>query len=303
MNKLFFKKYFYKYTNKEKYRNLKEEIRFANRKSKLTSDFYNKISEIQKNIKEEKTLNFKHSGHIGDVMYALPVIQELSKTHTCNLVIQVNKPTSYAHKHTSGNVYINEKLFSKFLPLLDNIKYLNKVKKLENQKIHIDLDLFREFPFQLNFITVRWFSQLTAVFPDFSKPCLEVEPHSSIKNKVVIIRTFRARNSFVDYSFLKNYDDLLFVGLPDEYEDLKKSVPNLEFYDVKDFLELAQMIKASRFYLGNQSFGFAVAECLKVPRLLEAYADFPVVHPIGGNGADFYFQQHFEELFDTFYKL
>ena len=56
------------------------------------------------------------------------------------------------------------------------------------------------------------------------------------------------------------------------------------------------------FGSGGRDIGFALAETMKVPRLLEAYSDFPVVHPIGENAYDFYFQEHFELLFDKLYN-
>ena len=40
--------------------------------------------------------------------------------------------------------------------------------------------------------------------------------------------------------------------------------------------------------------GYAIAESLKVPRLLEACPEMPYVHPVGENAYDFYFQEHFE---------
>ena len=40
--------------------------------------------------------------------------------------------------------------------------------------------------------------------------------------------------------------------------------------------------------------GYAIAESLKVPRLLEACPEMPYVHPVGKNAYDFYFQEHFE---------
>lgn len=303
MNILTLKKYFYKYTNEKKYFDIKEEVSHLSKKNKLRPEFVNQLNLIQQNLKNNKEINFIHSGHIGDIIYALPVIQKISESHSCNLYINIGKSTDQkAYKHISGDVYINDRLYSKLLPLLKKIDYLENIDQYTNQRVDVNLDLFRDFPFELNFITVRWYSHLTGVFPDFSKVCLKVEPHPIIKNKIVIIRSFRVRNSFVDYSFLKKYNNLLFVGLRDEYEDIKKSVPNLEFYDAEDFYELAQIIKASKFYLGNQSFGFALAEIMKVPRLLEAYSDFPVVHPIGENAYDFYFQEHFEMLFEKLYN-
>ncbi|WP_143394707.1 hypothetical protein, partial [Flavobacterium psychrophilum] len=98
-------KYWYKYTNKNKYRDIKEQILLKRKKSQLLPSFTYKLDEISGYIKNEKVLNFKHSGHIGDIIYALPVIKELSKTHICNLFIQVNKPIDkHAYKHTAGNV-------------------------------------------------------------------------------------------------------------------------------------------------------------------------------------------------------
>ena len=61
---------------------------------------------------------------------------------------------------------------------------------------------------------------------------------------------------------------------------------------------------SSRLFIGNLSFGYALAEALKVPRLLESGPNFPLVYPNGNNAFDFYFQSHFEELVEklTFSK-
>ena len=66
---------------------------------------------------------------------------------------------------------------------------------------------------------------------------------------------------------------------------------------------MAQTIKSSKFFLGNLSFGYTLAEGLKVPRLLESVPEFPLVYPNGINAYDFYFQNHFEKLFDKLYNL
>ena len=189
------------------------------------------------------------------------------------------------------------------LPLFMNQPYIQKVDKYTNQEIDIDLNLIREMPINHDLDSVRWYFQLTGVHSDLSVPYLFVEPHKVIKNKVIIIRNVRRKNSFTNYKFLKKYENLLFIGLNDEYEDLKKEVPNLEYYDCKNFLEMAQIIKSGKFFLGNLSFGYTIAEGLKIPRLLEAGPDFPVVYPNGKNAYDFYFQEHFEKWFSYLYYL
>ena len=89
---------------------------------------------------------------------------------------------------------------------------------------------------------------------------------------------------------------MVFLGLRNEYEHLRNLIPNLEYHDSKDFLELSSIIKNSKMFIGNLSFGYALAEALKVPRLLESGPNFPLVYPNGNHGYDFYFQSHFKEL-------
>ncbi len=71
---------------------------------------------------------------------------------------------------------------------------------------------------------------------------------------------------------------------------------------VSDFLQLAQLIAGSRLFIGNQSLPFAIAEALKVNRLLEVYYKAPNVAVSGRNGYDFCFQQQFEYLVRTRYE-
>ena len=82
---------------------------------------------------------------------------------------------------------------------------------------------------------------------------------------------------------------------------MKTKINNLEYFDSRDFLELAMIIKNSKLFIGNLSFGYALAEALKVPRLLESGPNFPLVYPNGENAYDFYFQSHFEELTKKLY--
>ena len=300
------KKIFYKYANKKKYHKYKIDSSIENKVKIFKSKLEDKISKIQQIIQNQEEISFLHSGHLGDVINSLPIIKELSKKHTCNFYIQVNKPLPDDIKfyyNPKDLVFLNEKNLDMLIPLLKCQPYINKVVKFENHKIDIDLNLFREMPMNFNLDSVRWYFQLTGVHTDLSTPYLFVKPNNVIKNNVIIIRNTRRKNHFINYKFLKKYNNLLFVGLDHEYEDLKQEVPNLNFYDCKDFLEMAQIIKSSKFFLGNLSFGFTIAEGLKVPRLLEACPDFPCVYPNGSNAYDFYFQKHLEKWFDHLYNI
>lgn len=265
-----------------------------------------KIKEFKKKIDSKSEISFLHYGHLGDIINSLPVIQELSKTKKCNLFIEKNKkiPGHVVSKdHPSGGVFLEEKSIDKLIPLLKYQKFLNNVEVYKDQKIDIDLNFFRELPINFNIDSVRWYSHLTGCFPNLTNNYLEVHKNSKFQNYVVIMRSLRRQNKQLDFSFLSNYKNLVFVGLKDEFDDLKGQINNLEFYDCKDFLELASIIRSSKLFIGNLSFGYAMAEALKVPRLLESAPNFPLVYPNGNYGYDFYFQVHFEELVEKLYKL
>ena len=82
----------------------------------------------------------------------------------------------------------------------------------------------------------------------------------------------------------------------------QKIVKNLDFYDCKDFLDMAVLLSLQNLYykfLNN----FPIAEGLNIPRLLESCPDYPAAQPHGDNAFNFYFQVHFENLFRHLTKL
>ncbi len=294
--KLNIQKYFYKLFDKKKYFSFKREGEIQRSLDQFNKKYKSYIEEIHDKIRNKKQLNLLHSGHLGDLIYALPVIKELAKNHVCHFYIQTNKimPVEY-YNHPAGNVFIDDRMLNLFLPLIKEQKFIHKVEKYNNQEIDINFDIFRELPVNINFNSPRWYFQITGIQVDLTDPYLEVEPHDEIKNKIIIHRTFRHRNQFINYKFLHKYKDLIFIGIKDEYEDLKKDIKNLDFYNCKDYLDMARVIKSCKFFIGNQSVAYPMAEALKVPRILEAEPLFPVVQPIGKNAFDFYYQPHFEK--------
>lgn len=277
---------------------------FFKKKSKIRDELYTnftlpKINKFRSILNSKNTISFLHYGHLGDIINSLPIIKEISKTKKCSLYIQKNKliPEDVLSKnHPSGSVFLTEKSILKLLPLLRNQNYLKDVDIYSEQKIDIDLNFFRELPLNFNIDSVRWYSHLTGCHPDLSGSYLDVKSHENFKNFIVIMRSLRRQNKHINYSFLSSYKNILFLGLSDEFNDLKRKIDNLEHYESKDFLELAMIIKNAKLFIGNLSFGYALAEAIKVPRLLESAPNFPLVYPNGKNAYDFYFQSHFEDL-------
>ncbi|OUX44351.1 hypothetical protein CBE37_01220 [bacterium TMED277] len=293
-----FKKIYLKILDKNKYQLLKTKKKIEENKDIYKNIIEKKIYDIQEKINNKKSLNFLHSGHCGDIICSLPVIQELAKSHQCNLFIKINKkmPLPY-YKHPAGDVFIDQRIYNLIEPLLKKQKYINNLAVYNEQEIDIDLDLFREMPINISFNAPRWFFHITGVQVDLTQPYLEATEHKDMKNKIILHRTFRYRNNFINFKFLNDFNDIFFIGLENEYLDLKKEIKNLNFYECKDYLDMANIIKSSKFFIGNSSIAFPMAEALKVPRLLEACPEFPIIQPSGKDAFDFYYQPHFEKLF------
>ena len=273
------------------------KIKKKKQKEELNKKITKKIEKISKKINSKKIINFLHSGHLGDLINSLPVIKEISKKRKCNLYININKKveSNYVNNiHPSKEFYLSSNSYKKIFPLLKMQPYISKLDIFTNQSIDINLDLFRELPINFNIDSVRWYSHLTGVNPELNKPyILNIKKHKKFKNHIVFMRSLRRQNKHIKFNFFNKYNNLLFIGLYDEYVDLKKQIKKLKFYNCKDFLEMTEIIKASKLFIGNLSFGFTIAEGLKTPRLLESYLDFPLVYPNGTKGYEFYFQNHF----------
>ena len=295
------KNFLSKIFNKNKHKKIKIDLQQKKDVEIFRNKYESYINSIQKTLKNKQEITFLHSGHIGDVINILPIIKEISKTHQCTLFIGINVPLPvHYNDHPGGKFFLNKKIYDMLYPLLKSQKYIDKIDIFNKQEIDINFDLIRELPINLLFDNARYGFHIAGVQVDLSKKFLDVEEHPSLKNKITILRSLRYQNPFISYSFLEKKEDPYYLGTLEEYNHLKKELKNLKFYECKDFLEMASIIKSSKVFIGNSSLGIDIADGLKTPRLLEGSPYFPARQVHGENGFDFYFQSHFEKYFNFF---
>jgi len=297
------KKILLKIFDKQSYDLYKNFLRREKEKELIEKRFNDEFKKIQKKLDNSDEISFLHSGHIGDVINCLPVIKEISKTHKCNLFIKLKTPLKeYYNDHPAGSFLMTIKQYEFLESLIQKQVYINSIKVYKNEKIDINFDLIRLLPINLLFDNSKYAFHISGVQPNLDEKFLEVDGHTKIKDKIVILRSLRYQNNFISYKFLETYNNSIFVGTYNEYIQLKKIIQNLEFYNCNDLLELSMIIKSSRIFIGNSSLGIDIAEGLKTPRLLEACPYFPARQIHGKNGFDFYFQSHFEKFFKKLYQ-
>ena len=310
--KNWFEKTWLKYTDRKKYEDYKSILRYYtdyNNACELINKFVLAkkdltVNEIFNNARDSFEINIIHSGNAGDIIYSLPVVKRLSEMtfKPVNFLLKLDERLDLlpGDSHPLNNVMLNKKMADNLTPLLNAQQYISETQIYTDQEVHLNLSLFRESGLELDKGNIaRWNFYTTGINANLSEPWLKAIPNAEFSDSIVLARSTRYNNPLIDYSFLSEQRNMVFVGVKQEYERMKKIIPNLYWHRVNNFLELAEVISGSKLFIGNQSFPFSVAEGLKAVRLLEVYHRIPNVIPEGQHGYDFYFQKHFEYLVDS----
>ena len=234
------------------------------------------------------------AGHLGNLIYSLAAVKVMTEKsgEPCDFFIPSDVPNLYppsAH-HPSGTVMVSEPIFRFIEPLLTHQSYIDQVIYGPLASIArdvVDLDQFRTSGINLTagFEPV-WYRQCMAMPVPVEKPWLTVSgaPIQQPGPEIVVSRTLRYNNTRINYGLLQPFESVGFVGLPEEYKHFieRHALTNVRHFTVNNALEMARVMGASKLFVGNQSFCFAIAEGMKINRALEYFAPIPVVIPIGG---------------------
>ena len=246
-----------------------------------------------------KSQSFRHSGKLGDIIYSLPTVKALGGGS-----FYVDYRTQYFGKPALGRTAA-----VMILDLLETQEYIELAKLYEGEPISYNLDSFRNqaVPIHLfNLIKNEWDEVAGKLFGSAVKglrqqmiPTLQVDlpqlhweiaglpgqvdstvpwitgiPKKSVAD-IVVCRTIRHPGKF-DWAGLKNYADRsVFIGLEEEWRAFCQSYFNIPFYRVEDLLEFAQVVAGAKLFVGNQSFGLALADAMSVPRVAELWEPSP----------------------------
>jgi hypothetical protein len=307
------------YAERMQFKLLKVRLAFASRKytaqlQRLADDLRTSrtFNEYCRKLAAEQTLSasgevtFKHSGNAGDVIYALPAMRALSRGRPAKLFLRLDMPINgWSEKeHPLGKAGLTADMVRMLKPLLEQQPWLTTVQIHQDEPVNYDLDVFRQVPNIAGGLgnIAHWYFWLFGVSADLSQPWLAVRPAPAAGKKIVLARSARYRNPGIHYEFLRARGEIDFVGTRSEFAEMQQVLPQLRHAECSDFLELARIIKSARFFIGNQSFPYAVAEALKVPRLLEVCPQFPDVIPTGAHTGEAFFQPNFERLVAQFWE-
>ena len=249
-----------------------------------------------------KYIKVNCSGNAGDIVYSLSSLYQYSIDNDCKFVyyIKMDMPSGFTDDtHPTGAVMMNDFMFDFLAPLLKAQPYIHdviKLKKGENLLFDFDIDNFRKDYVNLSAGNIQnWIANTYHEFrPNLSKQCVFI-PENIGNNYIIVNRTTRYNNFFIDYSVLDKYENVYFVGTEKEFKRLSIHNDKITHLKVSNALEMAQYIAGCKLFIGGQSLAFSIAEQLKVKRVLEQYIYAPNVIPQGGE----WFTFHTDEQFKT----
>ena len=228
---------------------------------------------------------------MGDVLYSLYYATHLTQGKPFNFLLRANVRD---YCDPSGRRYLMERKDADFMsPLLAYQPYIDRVFIAENER-EIPQDSFMLDKFRLNMYGIigkeirTWYYGVRENIPpgEFTRKVLSAPETYSPRDKFAICFTQRYREAFDVEPVLREYaDDLVFVGLPEEYRDFCRECFPVEYKPVENALDLLSFLQSCRGFIGNVSGTFALAECSKIPRILCLARDNGNVR-VYGNGVE-----------------
>ena len=231
------------------------------------------------------------SGHIGDLIYSLSATKKASELHGEKIDFHIGfREQNTTPNHPGGGYCMNLISYAYIKPLLEFQPYIQSVQMNAHPDIVYDFDKFRRHDLNLAAGDLRrtHFFAYPELTCDLTQPCvIAPEVIEELKGTILLNFSTRYRNNDINYKCLKEHK-CVFFGYEEEYDAFcTRHQLDCEHLKVKDALELAQVINSVKLVIGNQSSTFALAEQMKVKRMLESYHHCPNVIPMGGVAYDY----------------
>ena len=226
-------------------------------------------------------ISFSHAGKLGDILYSLYFCKELSfsfQYDKFNYDLLINKKPSDFRKEVSGENMLPRKSAEFIKPLLETLPFIQDVTIVErpNQaENNVDLNLFRSGIINQFGCEIRewYYTFCKRTLPqEFWNPLISVKPNPKYKDKILFTLTERNVNIMVDYKQLEQFrEHLVFIGTVQEYRTFQKKYFDLdraELTEEDNMLTAARYLAGAKGYIVNPSGFFALAETMKINRIL-----------------------------------
>jgi hypothetical protein len=235
---------------------------------------------------------FKHSGDLGDLIYALPTLKALGGG---SLYLSLNLAADFAEFEKRGfapDRYpvgptkcdgtpsgLSPASFAAVVPLLVAQPYIYGVEEWRGQAVNFDLNEWRLQKADFLHESIAALCARRFGLSESVADCSWLDANRNAEEKAPILFARSARYHHPRFPWRKYHRDYgasaCFVGLPEEHAAFEAEVGKVRYRPTADLLELARLIAGADLLIANQSLPYAIAEGLKINVVQETSADVP----------------------------
>jgi len=213
-------------------------------------------------------MKFYHSGDLGDIIAALPVIRQLGGGR---LVIGSKGKTNTRESMAGARYEV-------IRPLLEAQPYIESVEydDAPNGITH-DFSEFRAMDEVVCENLAQWQGRVFGITNLDLFPWLYLDRKPEKTGTTIFARSARYHNSEFPWKELyeQHRENAYFVGGLMEWQAFQESVGRVCYANTKDLLHAAQTISGASLFVGNQSCPCWLAMGLGVPVIQEVWMDHP----------------------------
>lgn len=215
-------------------------------------------------------MNWTSAGDLGDIVVAMCVAKHAAKESTLLL-------------RDDGKTKGIVRRYDVIAPLVKSQSYIKDCRVWDGEPIDWASEHFRKGYHSASQSLMSAHARhalavgVIQTMPNAAGPWIDVKPNNAAKGRVVVNRSARYNNpTFPWAEIVKHYGDaILFVGLPDEHRMFCNAYGEVEFCPTENMLDVAQLIRACRLFIGNQSSAMTLAEAMKICRIQETSTGVP----------------------------
>jgi len=213
-------------------------------------------------FEQEEALTFAHAGDVGDLIYAMRSIKEKGGG-----ILRLSS-------HGYAREPMSKARIDSIKSLIEAQPYIYAIEPHDNTWVDFDFRPFRNIHKQhTNLLDDQadWIGEPRGL-GDIEEPWLTVPAKRLYE--VIVNRTPRYRGEKFPWPKLAAMKlDAAFIGLLEEHQEMNTIWP-MAYVETGDFMEAASLIAGSKWFIGNQSACYAIAEALKHPRIQETGPKF-----------------------------
>ena len=213
---------------------------------------------------------FKHSGDLGDIIFALPTIRALGGG-----VLYLDPDGGRSEPLVKWRHLTRTRLtaasIDQLAPLLRQQPYITDVRLWLGEPVDHNLDQFRAH-LRFNNLADSHLAAFGLPSTHRDAPWLSVRDPVRVPGKdLVIARSLKSQgnHAFWEINIDAFRQRALFVGLPLEHQAFTHVFGPIEHYATPNHLTLARVIAGAAKFIGNVSFPHAIAEAMKKPLYVE----------------------------------